>query len=197
MGLEEYYSNLLIKQYHDKPKAIATVELLAGLANANDSYRAVRDGFDVNTASGAQLDILGNIVGVGRSPTGVPLTDLDYRFLIKMKIIQNSCDQTLKSIDNYIDQYFGEGVVEVVDNLDMTITYQFPLTVEDLMTIALSSDALPRPAGVAIILAAILNPNGTFGYSLGGTADADVNGYSYESNVPDPYEGGTYLRIYI
>ena len=64
--LIEYYQDLLIVQYHDKPKAKAMIkaEIEETLANLLDIQ--VRDAFDVDTAVGVQLDIIGKWVGVDR-----------------------------------------------------------------------------------------------------------------------------------
>ena len=64
--LIEYYEDLLIVQYHDKPKAKAMIkaEMEETLANLLDIQ--VRDAFDVDTAVGVQLDIIGKWVGVDR-----------------------------------------------------------------------------------------------------------------------------------
>ena len=65
--LQEYYSNLLIIQYNGKPKAKATIELLAQLVWSNMTLLQIRDGFDWRTAVGLQLDIIGQWVGVSRA----------------------------------------------------------------------------------------------------------------------------------
>lgn len=64
--LIEYYQDLLIVQYHDKPKAKAMIkaEMEETLANLLDIQ--VRDAFDVDTSVGVQLDIIGKWVGVDR-----------------------------------------------------------------------------------------------------------------------------------
>lgn len=63
---KEYYANTLIVQYHDKPKAIATIKLLVDLVFDNLIWMQIRDGFDWRTAVGEQLDIIGKWVGVSR-----------------------------------------------------------------------------------------------------------------------------------
>lgn len=64
--LIDYYSNLLIIQYHEKPKAKATIELLINALLADVIIFDVRDAFFIDTAVGVQLDIIGKIVGVNR-----------------------------------------------------------------------------------------------------------------------------------
>lgn len=65
--LQEYYSNLLIIQYNGKQKAKATIELIAQLVWSNMALLQIRDAFDWRTASLAQLEIIGQWVGVSRA----------------------------------------------------------------------------------------------------------------------------------
>lgn len=73
--LQKYYSNLLIIQYNGKPKAKATIELIANLIWSNMALLQIRDAFDWKTADsdypnsteGAQLDIIGKWVGISRA----------------------------------------------------------------------------------------------------------------------------------
>ena len=67
--LQEYYSNLLIIQYNGKPKAKATIELIAQLVWSNMALLQIRDGFDWRTAKLAQLEIIGKWVGISRDYT--------------------------------------------------------------------------------------------------------------------------------
>jgi hypothetical protein len=76
MTIEEvksYYSGLLIKQYRSKPKAIATIKLLANTAFADGIILNLARAFDIDTAVGAQLDIIGRIVGVERNVKNLDL----------------------------------------------------------------------------------------------------------------------------
>lgn len=69
--LISYYTALLISQYFNKPKAIGTIAALVGGTGesgiiANAIYNQVRDGFDLDTAIGKQLDFLGKLRGTQR-----------------------------------------------------------------------------------------------------------------------------------
>lgn len=64
--LKEYYANLLIIQYHGKPKAKATIQMLVKLLYANMVLLQIQNAFDWKTAQGAQLDIIGDWVGIDR-----------------------------------------------------------------------------------------------------------------------------------
>lgn len=66
----DYYTNLLIVQYHNKPKAKATIELMTRLLWADMALMQLRDAFDWRTATGVQLDTIGKWVGVDRFYNG-------------------------------------------------------------------------------------------------------------------------------
>lgn len=78
--LQAFYQNTLIAQYATKPKAVATIGALIAGANgdmgliANALPNQVRDGFDITTAVGKQLDLLGKLRGVARYTTAVSLS---------------------------------------------------------------------------------------------------------------------------
>ncbi len=64
--LVDHYANLLIIQYNQKPKAAATIRLLARELLMNGLFDEVDRAFNLDTAVGAQLDIIGMYVGVDR-----------------------------------------------------------------------------------------------------------------------------------
>lgn len=68
--LYEYYTNLLIIQYHDKPKAQAHIRFLVDLVFANVILLQIQYAFDWKKAIGRQLDIIGKWVGVTRTYNG-------------------------------------------------------------------------------------------------------------------------------
>ena len=78
--LIEYYCNLLIIQYQNKPKAKQTICALINQMMIYDIIIQVRDGYDIDTAIGHQLDILGKYLGVDRVVTGVDFTRDWYGF---------------------------------------------------------------------------------------------------------------------
>jgi hypothetical protein len=72
------YKNRLIKQYFYKPKAGAEIELQAATwEKSYDLLLEFPDQFDVDTAFGNQLDIIGRIVGI---PRNVPFVLDKIRF---------------------------------------------------------------------------------------------------------------------
>ena len=67
--LEKYYANTLIVQYNGLPKATATIKLLTKIGYANMLLNQILDAFDWRTARGAQLDVIGEWVGIKRNYT--------------------------------------------------------------------------------------------------------------------------------
>lgn len=78
--LINYYANLLIIQYKQKPKAYATVSLLAEQGIANQISRQVLDGFDPETAIGKQLDVLAEYEHLQRNIAGFAPAVLNMAF---------------------------------------------------------------------------------------------------------------------
>lgn len=74
MSLVEFYRDLIIKQYWDKPNARAEIELKAGYVQAlNDAIAEFRQAFELDNATGDRLDKIGEIVGISRVvPFGTP-----------------------------------------------------------------------------------------------------------------------------
>lgn len=67
MSLADEYTALLIKQYWEKPKAKAEIELKSSAWEKTRAFLAsLDDAFDLDLAVGAQLDVLGRIVGIPR-----------------------------------------------------------------------------------------------------------------------------------
>lgn len=67
--LTEYYQDLLLYQYINSTKARSTIGLLCSQAISDLIPLSVRDAFDIDTATGYQLDILGEYIGFSRNVT--------------------------------------------------------------------------------------------------------------------------------
>ena len=75
--IENYYADLLIIQYRNKPNARATIKLGVDLYLADGLIFDLNNVLDIDTAVGAQLDLIGKILGVNRQIDGFTL-DHDY-----------------------------------------------------------------------------------------------------------------------
>lgn len=188
----EYYAQQLIIQYAELPKAKATIKCLVNSATCDGLIFSLQNAFDLNTASGEQLTILGRIVGVPRLIYGLDLTheffnftrysgtpasngfnrwttptdsmliarwrtdtsytttDFELLALIKLKIMYNNYYTSLKTIKEALYSTFGS-LIDVVDNLDTTITYNISQPYHNVATICtFLGNVLPKPMGVGI-----------------------------------------------
>lgn len=108
----DYYENLLIVQYHNKPKAQATIRALIEEAIASGILFDIRDGYDVETAVGVQLDVIGKYVGVDRFYEG---QDLDGYFAFT-DYDEVTPDAGKRGFSEYSDYTSKEGKWLVYDN---------------------------------------------------------------------------------
>lgn len=188
----DYYVGLLIVQYKVKPKAQDTIAILTKQAVADNLIENVLECFNLDTAVGEQLTIVGKYIGVPRniSDAGTvsffgfvnyadhssnvhgfrlyaggfnldgffrrysssgssieTLNDTAYRFLLKLKIILNVSDGTLANVQYYIDKLL-KGIVTVVDNANMSVTYNVSSAAP--VSTDLLKAYLPKPMGVSI-----------------------------------------------
>lgn len=196
-----YYSKLLIAQYRNSPKAQQTIQLFADQSFINGFAIEESVCFDLETAVGAQLTILGRIVGVPRNiyvldnshlffntinyvdtpnpavtfgmglytdspydPNGYlffsyafnnatiySLLDFELLLLIKLKIILNNSYSSFAQIKDLIYQYFP-GQIDVIDNKNMTLTYNISSSLSNVGIAAVSLGLLPKPMGVGLII---------------------------------------------
>lgn len=147
--LVDYYVNLLIKQYHDKDKAKAHIDALITDIVSNALPFDIRDGFDPETAVGAQLDLIDKYVGVGRYYDGEYIDDDVFRFLLLFKVIQNNSDHSLDEIDDSLYEFFDEDVLLSSEG-KMHEGFFLDTSVEEIYEIALGKGIIPRPTGVKI-----------------------------------------------
>lgn len=63
----EHYKNLLLEQYVNAPRARATIDALTSQAIIDLVEVEVRGAFDFNTATGPQLDVIGQYIGFSRT----------------------------------------------------------------------------------------------------------------------------------
>jgi len=193
IALCAYYVSRLIVQFNGKPNATRLIALFAKKILCDDLATAVLNAYNLQTAVGPQLDVLGKYIGVGRdinpavqpnlfsfvdynganpqgkngwalydgsseadgaflsyTSSGVPttnLTDDQYAFVLQLKIGLNMQDGTLAQIQQFIATFLP-GFVSVVDNQNMTLTYNVNVNVP--ISVPLIEEFLPKPMGVGI-----------------------------------------------
>lgn len=147
------YGLLLTSQYRSKPNFSTLVRVLTtGLSGTTAALRDLADLFDVDTAEGDQLDIIGEWVGASRvvavplaiyfsldtsglgfdegswrgrtdAPSGTRyLDDVTYRRLIKTVIKANYWDGSLRQYQEILQTAFVSNTIYAVDNFNMTLT---------------------------------------------------------------------------
>ena len=117
----------------------------------DDLIQEVTNGFDIETAVGKQLDILGEYIGVDRYYTEdgeiKVLDDEDYRIILKLKAISNTSNLSHKSLDESLYDFFKNSIrMDSVGNMEMT--YFVPKNKTPIILAAIQKEVLPRPMGV-------------------------------------------------
>ncbi len=79
-NIEDYYADLLIIQYRNKPNARATIKLGVDLYLADGLIFDLNNVLDIDTAQGVQLDLIGKILGVNRNIDGFTINKDFFSF---------------------------------------------------------------------------------------------------------------------
>jgi|SRR3974390_1429826 len=154
----EYYKDLFTSEYKLAVNFNLWIQAVLDILQDISNCLYLMDyNFDLDYAKGAQLDILGQIVGVSRVVPFVPtgggsqtLDDDTYRLLIKATIGNNMWDGTINSLYPLWKTLFPGGNIVIQDNQDMTaniiLTGSFSPIIQDLIT---NGMIVPRPETVA------------------------------------------------
>lgn len=159
MGNNIKYLKLITSEYYTKPKFYSFVEtFLNETDSCEDIMYSFNNLFNLENASGDQLDKIGTAVGIGRSlPTqnaDIPsiLPDSLFRMVIKAKIAKNHWDGTRKGMERCMELIFPDAPYEIVDNQDMSIKVAiiFPTITAAETAIITEGFIIPKPIGVRI-----------------------------------------------
>jgi hypothetical protein len=153
-----YYVNLITSEYQSRsPNFIAWVTaLLQKLTDLSDVAQLIPDAYDLDDAIGAQLDVLGLLVGVSRllpfTPTGGLsglLDDDDYRTLLRARIAFNSWNGQVDALQPIWQSIFAGGTIVIEDaqneTVSLLITGVFSALTSQMITNGL---IVPRPYAV-------------------------------------------------
>jgi len=180
-----YYADLLILQYRDRPKAYATMQAVADPFVMDQLPAAVQSAFDINTAVGVQLDLLGKYAGVSRvvntfNSGTVVLVDADYRKLVQMKFALNSAGSSLEDIQELIFTFFNDAL-SVFDYANMRMSYYFNSSYGSavLAEAFAVQGLLPKPMGVQLAsLMYVATLTDIFGFGTYDVPAFNVSGYN-------------------
>ena len=155
----DYYLKLFTSQYQNSTnlKAFAQV-FLDKMQDITDLIDALYFYFDLDEATGDQLDIVGELLGQSRyvdfEPTdgsSPKLDDETYRILLKCKVLNNHWDGKIDSLQPAWKLIFPTGNIVVQDNQDMTMSVfvygEFTSKIVDLIE---HGYVVPRPEGVLV-----------------------------------------------
>jgi len=153
-----YYTGLLTSEYSNATKFKQWMSSVLSILNdVSNCLATLSSMFDLDVATGAQLDTLGVIIGVGRTVSFQPsngvspvLDDDTYRLLLKATIANNQWDGTIGSLYPIWNNLFPGGHITIIDNQNMTaeiiMTGSFSSIIQDLISNGL---IVPRPQAVA------------------------------------------------
>lgn len=180
----DYYADLLILQYKTQPKARATISALTGKVISDGLLLDVINGFNILTAVGKQLDIIGKYIGLSRnvkekvnSPATVILTDDQYRLLLQLKLVCNTSYSATSQIRKALYQLFPNDI-RVFDDRTMEMEYQLSERFDGLERVIIAEELLPFPMGLGfnvIVVPDLLQLYGYYGYD---GLNNNPNGYS-------------------
>ena len=188
-NVNKYYSDLLIAQYANKPKAVAHMQLLIDKLLDNNAIGQIENAFNLDTAIGKQLDVVGKYIGldryvsdVGINGDNIAMTDDEYRLLLKLQVIQNYSTHSFESIDNSVYAFFG--VTLIPSYGIMTMVYFADTAIIDTVLLGVRKNVLPSPMGVGIIGIIKTEENKKyFGLYNGYNEDDDLVGGLYKGDI--------------
>lgn len=130
MILSDYLA-LIPGQNNQKPKFMAWLAAcLQPLIDTQQFLLNIDSYFQIDTAIGVQLDMLGVILGRSRTVDFVPeggvspvLTDDLYRIVLKATILKNTWKGTKQEVFDFWSRVFPQYPLVIVDNQDMTMSY--------------------------------------------------------------------------
>ena len=160
-----FYENMVPSTNATKPKFMAFLEAVLehGVLVGSVADSGIYSAYDLENATGEQLDVIGSLVGISRILPYTPATgtrdmdDDEYRTAIRMKIARNTWDGSNESAKNVYDSILG-GIVTVVftDNQDMSVSvYIYGSLSTREAEILNSTGILLIPAGVSYTIETI------------------------------------------
>lgn len=183
----DYYIKLITSQYQSSPNFLNSLQsILNVMSDLFGLFCQMDADCDLDNAVGAQLDIIGKIIGanrtVGFQPTGGVspiLDDTTYKIYLKAKIAQNTWNGQTASLYTIWQVLFPGGRITIQDNQNMTATIfvsgSFTSIIKDLIS---NGYIVPRPEAVLYNITFATLP--IFGFDLNNTfiAGFDVGHYS-------------------
>ena len=159
-----FYLDLVTSEHRTKPKYTAWLEvLLTPFVEAINLNDEIKKAFDLNTAVGVQLDILGKILVQPRMMDFQPtdgssplLNDDNYRIILKAKVVKNQWKGTINNFYNFWKVLFKKSLsnIYLIDTQNMepvVVIWSSQVTpiIEDFLVHGL---IVPKPAGLGLVI---------------------------------------------
>ena len=183
----QYYLDLLILQYRNKPKAIAHVGAIVKQALIDLMPSILQNAFSIESAEGPQLDQVGKYIGIPRRvktfSSDVTLSDVDYRSLLNIKRMSNNLGSSFYDIQNFININL-EGTLKAFDHKDMTMSFYLNSGIisKTVGQAIVMEKILPKPMGVSyasiVYIPVMTNIFGFRTYELDSGTQVGFNTYS-------------------
>ncbi len=149
-----------------------------------DLPNTIINGYDLDTAEGSVLDIIGKYVGlnrtvkalIGNTNTNV-LNDDQYRLLLRLKLIKNTNFSSTSQLKTALYAWFPTSI-RLFDNRDMTYEYHFSSLFNGLIDVLIAEEIVPVPMALGYTCAIVPNLLELYGYSDYGGLNNNPNGYS-------------------
>lgn len=170
-----FYLDLVTSEHSTKPKYMAWLSvLLTPLIDAIKLNEGVKKAFDLNTAIGAQLDIIGKWLEQPRQVDFQPtdgsssiLSDNYYRTVLKAKVVKNQWKGTISNFYSFWNVLFKGQPLQIylVDNQDMEpVAVIWSSSVDQMMQDLIANNYIvPKPAGLGLTVRRI-DADTTFGF---------------------------------
>lgn len=170
-----FYLNLVTSEHSTKPKYMAWLSvLLTPLIDAIKLNEDVKKAFDLNTAIGAQLDIIGKWLEQPRQVDFQPtdgsssiLSDNYYRTVLKAKVVKNQWKGTISNFYSFWNVLFKGQPLQIylVDNQNMEpVAIIWSSSVDQMMQDLIANNYIvPKPAGLGLTVRRI-DADTTFGF---------------------------------
>lgn len=170
-----FYLDLVTSEHSTKPKYMAWLSvLLTPLIDAIKLNEDVKKAFDLNTAIGAQLNIIGKWLEQPRQVDFQPtdgsssvLNDNYYRTVLKAKVVKNQWKGTISNFYSFWNVLFKGQPLQIylVDNQGMEpVAIIWSSSVDQMMQDLIANNYIvPKPAGLGLTVRRI-DSDTTFGF---------------------------------
>ena len=178
----EYYYNLLIWQYKNKPKISNLIKEFVKNTQLFDNLEDLNNAFNLKTALREQLNKIANFIGLPLTNAIISLNDKQFRDLLYLQTIINNSNASIGSIAAGLFDVFQFDLLIASDG-NMSMFYFANLS-NNLLDIAINNNLLPKPAGIQINIVdtnnnyyQLINNNDV--NDIAGLDSPDGNGLSY------------------